>query len=150
MADAPITYTKWATEDGKPTRYFYQLILDLWTKTGGSNDVDFVTLFQTINQTSPAGGNVDGQTVNQAETSTDYTISGDFDLEIVTVTGTAAVTVTMPVHYEGAEVIVTKGGTGRVTVEGNGTNIMGLASQELVMQNDSAHMYGKSAEWGLR
>ena len=56
----------------------------------------------------------------------------------------------MPLIYEGAEVTVIRGGIGGVTVDGNGANILGLATQSLPMQHDAAHMFGKSSEWGLR
>ena len=39
-ADAPFTVTTWVDENGRPTRYFYQLILDLWRRTGEYNSTD--------------------------------------------------------------------------------------------------------------
>ena len=42
--DIPLTVNKWIdTETGKPTRFFYQFVLDLWKRTGGSTDEIEVT-----------------------------------------------------------------------------------------------------------
>ena len=38
MADGPFTWTEWVNKLGKPTQYFYQLILDLWRKTENLDD----------------------------------------------------------------------------------------------------------------
>jgi len=149
--DTPITYTKFTEENGKLTRWAYQFLLDMWNKTGG-----FDSITSVIDQSSLsialdlASGKA--KTFFQSEVSSNYTISGDFDHEIVTCTNSAGtnITITLPKHYEEAEVTVTRGGTGGVTIAGNGTNILGLANQFLPLQHDSANMYGTSTQWALK
>ena len=148
--DAPITYTKWADANGMPTQYFYQLILDLWRKTGGSSDIDIVSIVQNISQVSPRQSSGKESRVFQTEVSSNYTITGDFTHEIVICTNTSAITITMPLHYEEAQATVIRGGTGGVTIDGNGTNIVGEATQAIPLQYDAAHMFGTSTEWALR
>jgi len=36
--DSIVTFTDWIDKKGRPTQYFYQLILSLWRKTGGNFD----------------------------------------------------------------------------------------------------------------
>jgi len=148
-ADIPIAYTKWSNEDGTPSKYFFQLVLSLWERTGSSQDIDLTTFITNITLSSTISRSK-AKTIHQDEVSADYTITGSFDLEIITTTNSStSITITMPNHYEGAEVIVNRGGVGGVTVSGGGTNILGLASQSIPFQHDSAHFLGKSAEWGL-
>ena len=137
--DAPISYTQWMGKDGKPSRWFYQFIQSLWEKTGGSSDFDLAD--DVIPYVV---------TTLQLETAVSYTITGTFDHEIVTCTNTTAITITMPTHVEDKQVTVIRGGTGAVTIAGNGTNIVGSANQTLPLQHDAAHMFGKVSEWGLR
>ena len=148
--DTPISYTKLVDEAGKPTRYFYQFLLDMWTRIGGSAGEGGAGTVQTslLQQTpQPASS----QTLYQLETAVDYAVTGDFDREVVVTTnGTGtSITVTMPVFYEMANVEIIRAGLGQVTIDGNGTNLAGLATQDLPMQYDAANMIGSASEWVL-
>jgi len=117
--DSPVN-TQWAENNGRPTRFFYQLILDLWRRTP-----------------------------EQHEVTADHTVTGEFNHEIVVCTNTVDITVTMPGLTEGLQVTVIRAGTGGVTVDGDGTNIIGAATQILGAQYDAPHMIGSSSEWLL-
>ena len=58
--DEPFSFVEWVDKDGKPTQYFYQLMLGLWRKTGGSD----ILLFSARNIDNTAVGNVGTGTDN--------------------------------------------------------------------------------------
>jgi len=37
--DPPLAGVKWINENGMPDQYFFQLILDLWLRSGGTTDL---------------------------------------------------------------------------------------------------------------
>lgn len=43
QVDSPVRITEWVDERGHPTRFFYQLILDLWNRVGGAVDTGVIT-----------------------------------------------------------------------------------------------------------
>ena len=144
--DQPITYTQWADEKGYPTQYFYQFILDLWRRTGGSTDIDLTSIVQNIALSSDSGSGVAERTTFQHETSANYTVSGSYDIETVICTNTSNITITLPTVVEGQEVIVNRKGTGGVTISGS---ILGESSQVIPLQYDSAHLLALSSDWGV-
>jgi carbon monoxide dehydrogenase subunit G len=38
IVDPPVTWARWVEESGYPTQYFFQMLLDLWQRTGGETD----------------------------------------------------------------------------------------------------------------
>jgi hypothetical protein len=129
----------------KETRGYFQqiefILFQLWKnwKTDLSSD----------NAEFHAPDNSLEENTYQTSVSSDYTITGDFDLEVVECTNTTPIIITMPNHYESARATIIRNGIGRVTINGNGTNILGLATQDLPMQYDAADLIGLSSEWGL-
>ena len=148
--DPPITYTKLVDERGHPTRYFYQFLLDQWNRSGGSTGSGNTTILQGTQFQSPPQSSTP-KTEFQVETAIDYSVTGDFDREVVVTTNAigTSITITMPVFYETANVEIIRAGLGQVTIDGNGTDITGLAMQDLPMQYDAANMLGSASEWVL-
>ena len=85
----------------------------------------------------------------QTETTVSYSTTGKYQHEIVVCTNTSGITITMQAIVEGKEVTVIRAGTGAVTVDGNGTNITGAATQVIPVQYDAPHMIATSSEWVL-
>lgn len=145
--DAPITRTVWVGVDGKPTPWFYQFIKDLWTRTGGFSDT--VSINETVTSTLQLGGGRE-ESVYQTDVSSDYTVTGSFDHEIVNCTNAVGttITITMPNLYEGAKVTVIRSGVGNVAVTSS-DGILGQTTQYLPMQYDAASMRGTTSQWVL-
>lgn len=140
VTEPPPTYTPLAELDefGNLIRFspiWLRWFTDLSSRTGGEGST-----------------NVSTDTAFQIAVTANYTVTGDFDLEIVDCNNTVGttITITMPTHVRGDEVIVTRGGLGSVKVNGGSTDIIGARTHFLPFQHDSAHMYGKASEWGLR
>lgn len=79
----------------------------------------------------------------------DYQVTGQFLHETVICNNTSAVTVTLPARTEGARVTVIRAGTGAVTINGDGTNIVGSATKALATQYDADELIASSTEWVL-
>jgi hypothetical protein len=79
----------------------------------------------------------------------DYIVSGLVLNETVICNNTSPITVTMPARVEGRQVTVVRAGTGAVTIDGNGVNIIGNATQVLPAQYDAADMIASATEWVL-
>lgn len=82
--------------------------------------------------------------------SEDYQVTGNFDHEIVTTTGSADLTITMPTLILDNRVTVIREGTGLPTMDGNGTNLIGEPTQQLPTQYDVVNWVGGGTEWLLR
>lgn len=93
---------------------------------------------------------VTGETEYSIQTAVSYQVTGSFDHEIVTVTAAGATTVTMPPLILDQRTTVIREGAGLPTIDGNGVNILGEATQELPTQYDVANMVGGTTEYLLR
>lgn len=126
-----INLTPETIQDSSTLDYLNRFLHDLW--------------FGLTNGTGIAGG----RTV-QIEVTADYTTTGRFDHEIVVCNNTSAITVTLQTLVEGQQVSVTRAGTGAVTIDGNGSTIIGESTQSLPDQYDVANMTATTVEWVLK
>lgn len=82
--DEPLTITPWVEEDGRPTAYFYQLMLGLWRKTGSSGTLLSATTEETQDIAGAlvaTGGTKTGITITyqDATNDMDFEVNGVLD-----------------------------------------------------------------------
>ena len=80
------------------------------------------------------------------EVSGDYTITDDNI--IVVVTGSALATITLKASpNRGDKAVIIRASTANVTVDGNGLNVVGSATQTLTTKYDVVNCYALTTEW---
>ena len=80
------------------------------------------------------------------EVSGDYTITDDNI--IVVVTGSALATITLKASpNRGDKAVIIRASTATVTVDGNGLNVVGSATQTLTTKYDVVNCYALTTEW---
>ena len=85
----------------------------------------------------------------QQEVTADYTTTGKHDYEIVICNNTTPITITLHTLVAQDRVSVVRAGVGRVTVDGNGFNIIGDSTLVLPTQYDAPLLVASSTEWLL-
>ena len=83
------------------------------------------------------------------ETSTDLTTASASRTQTIICNNTSAITITLQPLRSGDRVTVVRAGTGAVTLDGNGTNIIGASTQIMPTQYDAAHLIASTIEWLL-
>mgnify|MGYP002622091503 CR=1 FL=1 len=74
--------------------------------------------------------------------STDYTLEKHEFRVVVDTSGGSVITITLPASPDDDEEhVITRSGSKKVTIDGNGNNILGLSSQDLLRDGDSLHLY---------
>ena len=80
------------------------------------------------------------------EVSGDYTITDDNIIVVVTGAGLATITLRATPN-RGDKAIIMRASTANVTVDGNGLNVVGSATQTLTTKYDVVNCYALTTEW---
>ena len=80
------------------------------------------------------------------EVSGDYTITDDNIIVVVTGSGLATITLKASPN-RGDKAIIIRASTATVTVDGNGLNVVGAATQTLTTKYDVVNCYALTTEW---